>query len=246
MDPAKDEPFDREPWRRLLGADRGAPTQGMDRRILAEARRALTPRVARWWLPASLAASLVLAVLIVQWQLADSGAPALVTESDVLSAPAPVAAGDEDAPAAALEAAPQRQDTPATPSGNLAQPAVDVPAAKLRTPRELAAPAAEPAAAASAPPPRQEPALARERTKPVAASSADAAADAPAQSESSRALGNFETRKESSDEARTPEEWYADIEALRAAGRNAEADAELARLMAAYPDWVPPRVQQDR
>ena len=73
MDPRNDEPFDRTPWRRLLGADSGAPTQDMDRRILAEAGRALTPRVARWWLPASLAASLLLAVLIVQWQLADSG-----------------------------------------------------------------------------------------------------------------------------------------------------------------------------
>ena len=36
----------------------------------------------------------------------------------------------------------------------------------------------------------------------------------------------------------TPEAWYAEIEALRKAGRNAEADAELARFEAAYPDWI--------
>jgi hypothetical protein len=38
--------------------------------------------------------------------------------------------------------------------------------------------------------------------------------------------------------ARTPEAWYADIEALRKAGRIEEADAELARFEAAYPQWL--------
>ena len=36
----------------------------------------------------------------------------------------------------------------------------------------------------------------------------------------------------------TPEAWYDAIAALREAGRNAEADAELARFEAAYPDWI--------
>jgi hypothetical protein len=36
----------------------------------------------------------------------------------------------------------------------------------------------------------------------------------------------------------TPEAWYAAIEALRKSGRNAEADAELARFEAAYPGWI--------
>jgi K(+)-stimulated pyrophosphate-energized sodium pump len=59
----------------------------VDRRILAEARRVLTPRIARWWLPASLAASLLLAILIVQWQLADSSPPTHVTELNFLLGP---------------------------------------------------------------------------------------------------------------------------------------------------------------
>jgi hypothetical protein len=181
MDPRNDEPFDRTPWRRLLGSDSGAPTQGVDRRILAEARRALMPRVARWWLPASLAASLLLAVLIVQWQLADSGAPAHVTESDVLLAPAPIAA-DEAAPAA-----------------DVASPRIDAPSLESRR-----APVAE----------------------------------APA------AFGKLRER-ESYEESRTPEEWYADIEALRAAGRIKEADAELARFKSKYPGWLERHQQQD-
>ena len=37
---------------------------------------------------------------------------------------------------------------------------------------------------------------------------------------------------------RTPEDWYARIVALRKAGSNAEADAELERFEAAWPDWM--------
>jgi hypothetical protein len=216
MEPRNEEPFDREPWRRLLEADSGAPTQDMDRRILAEARRALVPRVGRWWLPASLAASLLLAVLLVQWQLADSGAPAHVTESDVLSAPARIAA-DEAAPAAATEALPQRQELPATRAADMPLPEVAPPTMESRRMPETATPAAPPAAAASLPV-AQEP--------------------APAQAESSAVLGKFHALTPSSSEPRTAEQWYADIQALRATGRIKEADAELVRLKAAYPGWL--------
>jgi len=242
MDPGKDEPFDREPWRRLLGADRGAPTQGMDRRILAEARHALTPRVARWWLPASLAASLLLAVLIVQWQLADSGAPALVTESDVLSAPAPIAA-DEEAPAAAMELPAQRREVTVKPAANVAPPLIDMPILESRRAPATAAPAAPPATRASASPPQE---TERERELPATMkSTADAAAAAPAQKEPSRALDNFRAPSEPAAAPRSPEEWYTEIEALRAAGHIEEADAELARLEAAWPGWLALH-QQDR
>ncbi len=37
--------------------------------------------------------------------------------------------------------------------------------------------------------------------------------------------------------ARTPSAWLADIAALRRAGRNSEADAELRRFRSAYPDY---------
>jgi len=195
MEPGNEEPFDRGPWRKLLEANSGAPTQDMDRRILAEARRALAPHIGRRWLPVSLAASVLLAVLIVQWQLSDSAAPVPVTESDVLSAPASIAA-DEAAPAAAMESA--------KPAANLPPPLLD-----LRTPESRRAPA-----------------------------------PAQAEAESAVAPGTLKA-KESYAESRTPEEWYAAIEALRTSGRIKEADAELARFKSEYPGWLESHQQQN-
>jgi len=217
MNPGNDEPFDRKPWRRLLDAESGAPTQDIDRRILADARRALAPHIGRWWLPASLAASVLLAVLIVQWQLADSRAPAPMTESDVLSAPAPIAT-DEAAPAAAMELPAQRQEESAKPAANLAPP----PSLDLPTPESRHAPAAPELAGSPA---------------DAAATAAPAPARGQAEAESALALGMLKA-EESRAESHTPEEWYADIEALRATGRIKEADAELARFKSKYPGWL--------
>lgn len=223
MKPGNDEPFDRKPWRRLLDAESGAPAQDIDRRILAEARRALTPRVARWWLPASLAASVLLAVLIVQWQLADSGAPALVTESDVLSAPVPIAAY-EAAPAPEMELPAQLQEKSAKPATILPPPSIDSPSLESRrapAAPEVARPTAD--AAATAPP---------------------TSAQAQAEAGSAITLGMVKA-KESFAESRTPEEWYAAIEALRTSGRIKEADAELARFKSEYPGWLESHQQQN-
>ena len=225
MEPRNDEPFDRTPWRKLLGTDSGAPTRDIDQRILAEARRALTPRIARWWLPASLAASLLLAILIVQWQLAEIGTHEHLTESDVVTAPASMAAGQE-APAAATESSAQRQDGMPVPPASVGPPLVDQP--KLESP-------AEPIAEAPA----------REQSSDTR-SPAAAAVAAPAQKETSRALGNFSVTTEPAAKLRPPEEWYAEIEALRAAGHIEEANVELARFRSAYPDWQPPTVQRDQ
>lgn len=41
-----------------------------------------------------------------------------------------------------------------------------------------------------------------------------------------------------------PERWLARIEALRRAGQTSAADAELARLRAAYPGWLETREQR--
>jgi len=38
--------------------------------------------------------------------------------------------------------------------------------------------------------------------------------------------------------ARAPSDWLADIAALRRAGRNSEADAELRRFRSTYPDYA--------
>ena len=65
MERREDEtPFPREPWQKLLADAADGPPETTDARIRAAARRDLAPRGLRWWLPASLAASFVLAVMI--------------------------------------------------------------------------------------------------------------------------------------------------------------------------------------
>jgi hypothetical protein len=66
-------PFPREPWQRLLEDSSGGPPETTDARIRAAARRDLAPRGHRWWLPASLAASLVLAVVLVRSEMGSGG-----------------------------------------------------------------------------------------------------------------------------------------------------------------------------
>ena len=225
MERKEQEPFDREAWRRLLGADAGAPAKEIDRRVLAGARRALAPRIARWWLPASLAASLLLAVLIVQWQLADVGRPAAVTEDDVPTAASVEPARDGATPAEMEMPAP-RQDAPASAITSVPPHAA-----------EPAAPAAD------------DQSLLRNVTVTGTRSATNAVtATTPAQAEGKAddagALGRL-TAKEAYAELRTPEQWYADIEALRAAGRIKEADAELARLKSKYPGWLESHEKKD-
>ena len=66
-------PFPREPWQRLLEDSSDAPPETTDARIQAKARRNLAPRGHRWWLPGALAASLVLAVVIVRSEFGSGG-----------------------------------------------------------------------------------------------------------------------------------------------------------------------------
>ena len=73
-------PFPREPWQRLLDDASDGPPETTDARIRAAARRDLAPRFHRWWLPASLAASFVLAVFVVQSQFGSLRVP-MRTES---------------------------------------------------------------------------------------------------------------------------------------------------------------------
>lgn len=249
MDPRNDEPFDRRPWRALLGADTGAPTRDMDRRILAKSRSALTPRVARWWLPASLAASLLFAVLLVQRQLAV--APAPVSESDVMVAPLDAAApAVEDAapPVHEMTRPAQKENGQAAPAENVPPPMIDLPAMERSS-----APVAEAPAASAPAPARQDAVLARERA-PDAKSTADASAASPAtpppssatvEEEPSRLSGNLSAKREYATAPRPAEEWYAEIRALRAAGHAKEADEELARFKTAYPGWLEKQQKKD-
>lgn len=66
-------PFPREPWQRLLEDSSDAPAETTDARIRARARRDLAPRGHRWWLPVALAASFVLAVVIVRSEFGSGG-----------------------------------------------------------------------------------------------------------------------------------------------------------------------------
>ena len=66
-------PFPREPWQRLVEESSDGPPETTDARIRAAARRDLAPHGRRWWLPASLAASLVLAVVLVRSELGSGG-----------------------------------------------------------------------------------------------------------------------------------------------------------------------------
>jgi len=50
----------------------------------------------------------------------------------------------------------------------------------------------------------------------------------------------------SADQSLTPEQWYAQIEELRAAGREAEAEAELRRLEQAFPGWLEQRLRETK
>lgn len=227
-------PIDRDAWRRVLQRGAGEPPRATDERIRAEARRALAPHTGRWWLGASLAASLLLAVLVVQWQYEQIGAPGAVTESDV--APAAV----EDAAKSTVPAAPAA-NAAAAPAGAASQES-SVPPPMMDIPR-----APEPAAADQA-----APAGTLERTAESRSMPAPAASPAPSlKAESATVTGTTGMRTPRVEEAsatlpRTPEQWYADIAALRAAGREAEAKMELEKFEAAYPGWLEQHRREDR
>lgn len=189
---------DREFWKRSMPADADAgPPPVLDQKIRQAARTALRQRPAarRWWRPASLVASLLVAVLL-SWQLAEEPVP-VTTEAGVV---------------------PERRGAPAAESSLQAAPAKP----------DAAMAAMEDATAVDLPPPPAAPAEASAPAllpEPVAV---------PGQRQRMEALSSsLEKRSEAPD----PEAWLERIAALRASGREAEADAELARFEAAYPGW---------
>lgn len=226
MEPDQDPPIAREPWQRLLRERYDAPPEVTDARIRQAARRALAPRPSRWWLPASLAASVLLAVMLVQWQYGDDRAPVYVTESDV-AAPMSAAPAAADAGAAATDERTTNAAESAVAPPSVPPPLMDLPS--------FEAP----------------PAASTERETPVTGITAGAPAQAvtsaaPAPAAESQSFGKLGALKESAEAPRDPEEWYAEIEALRAAGRIDDAEAELARLEAAWPGWLEKNHPQDR
>lgn len=213
METDDDKPIAREPWQRLLRERYDAPPEVTDARIRAAARRAYKSRATRWYLPVSLAASVVLAVMLVQWQYGDDRAPAYVSESDVA---APRAKEVREAPAARPEVSAPLAPPPAELEEYVTQPA---------TSRE-----------------REAPAAAITTNEPLP----NGTATAPARAEAPRSLGKIGGLSDSAAARRDPEEWYEEIEALRAAGRIEDAEAEQDRLEAAWPGWLEKNHPQNR
>jgi hypothetical protein len=228
----QDKPVDRDAWRRLLENGSDMPPALTDARIRAAARRALAPRAKRWWLPASLAASLLLAVFVVQWQYGEQGPPAVISESDYAVPAAEDAASRQDAsapPAPAHRAAPPAAKQPSVNESRAAK-AVSADAAK-REAEEVSE------ITVTAGRRREDSALATPSAPVTAASQEDLAGN------SAGVVGQLQKSREV---LPAPEDWYASIEDLRAAGRHEEADRELERLEAAYPGWLEKNHPRDR
>jgi hypothetical protein len=238
-----DAPFPREPWKRQLEDPGNAPPETTDARIRASARKAVTPHAARWWVHAGLAASFVVAVVIAQALFGGSGRdPAGESKVNVSLIDQPNAVSPPSQPEAA--AAPLRKEAPKA-AGQAAiveaddyeEPSVGEVAEVETTSSRVGGPERDRRAASEAPEESfmTDPAAPESKELSnvvVTGSRADAAAE---ESADSRALGESAAFVSWQ---RTPEDWYARIVALRKAGSNAEADAELKRFEAAWPDWM--------
>ncbi len=252
MEKDKDPAFAREPWQRLLQDRADSPSATTDARIRAAARRALAPRAARWWLPASLAASVLLAVLIVQWQYGESEAPAIVTESDLAAPAKPLGSGEQDAPADAQNAQSARQAQPPRvkldaaeeefapePDADGSEDRITATGARIGGPeRDLETASEVPAEEATddAPPPLMD-LPTQEAPVPAATERAEVTRETESAAEARQGTALGAAFTETATKVRKPEDWYAEIEKLRAAGRIEEADRELERLKAAHPAW---------
>lgn len=222
----------REPWQRLLEDPADGPPETTDARIRAAARRAVAPRGQRWWIPASLAASVVLAVLIVRTEIGTDGripiAPAERGEDAAIdSRIIDRREGEQAREPKAVPAAPSpvlsKQRDEAEPDAyGTAEPGLGEVAAN--TAPLVGGPERELAAASEMP---------AERTQlETAAPSSDERANQTPAAPRPSALPE-------------PEAWYAAIEKLRREGRTAEADRELERLKNAYPGWLENRLRRE-
>ena len=188
--------------------------------------------VGRWWLPASLAASLLLAVLVVHSEFGTIRRP-LVDESDRGEGAAihgtivdrekaqePKAPGQSPKASARVQmdlprAAETEDDEFGAEDSEFAADAGGMASHVGGPEREARAASEVPEDVLANTPVHPDVSYGESTTAAAPPAAAVAAAQPP-----------------------TPEAWYTAIEALRKAGRNAEADAELARFEAAYPGWI--------
>jgi hypothetical protein len=264
MNEREDEaPFPREPWRRLLEDSADGPPETTDARIRAAARRDLAPRGQRWWLPASLAASFVLAVMIVHSEFGTiRRAP--MTQSDRAGGPAMDARiidrseGPEARAPGASPSTPDRRKAPARESAQAEDygylepetgsdlagigPRVGGPEHDLKAASELPE---EIQSDLPAPPVSTEsaPSVERKLREIVVTGSRQRTGNLESTTPVTGVTAGF-VRDDAAQAGaalarpRTPEAWYAAIEKLRAEGRTEEAERELERLKEAYPGWL--------
>jgi hypothetical protein len=201
-----------------------SPPPGLDQAILARSRQAVrtaaSPR--RWWIPASVAATALIAFSLVtqiQHEAAD-GPP----ETNVVTAPPPAVVSAERSreqapPVVAAEPSP----APAAAAPATAPPAVQADAAtsKRTMPPRQAMPRRAPV-----------PTGGDELQTGAAVALQESAIAAPA----AEKAGRLAT-------PRTPEAWLERIEALEAEGRTEEAARERILLEEAYPGWLADRAR---
>jgi hypothetical protein len=254
MERETETPFSREPWQRLLQEGGESPPESTDARIRKAARRALPPRISRWWLPASLAASVLLAMLIVEQQYDERESAEVVIDSAYTRPPAP-------APMPAASAR-REEDAAQAPAGE--SPAPQLARERARTKQEAGR---QDTLREFAPDPRM---TAESSSSDAASSSGKALGDVAVTD--TRIRGPEREIEESSEmplearaaesppayvapqsryspavaKSRAPEDWYAEIEKLRAAGRTEEADRELERLKEAHPGWLERHLEKDK
>jgi len=253
-------PFPREPWQRLLVESQDGPPETTDARIRSAARRDLAPRGRRWWLPASLAASFVLAVMIVHSEYGTIRRPVVMDSADsgdsaidarlIERGPGQAAREAGESPAAAAAPAKRRPETaeadaygyPDAETGTEdagAGPRVGGPEHEIQAASEL---------------PDEETASGELRQdSPVREQALDHVtvtgnSKVTAANETARSAEPASAAAPPSGVARlaappSPEDWYAEVRKLFAEGHRAEAERELAALRKAYPDWAAKNVK---
>lgn len=239
-------------YRKLAARDHSEPPPELDRLILERARQALESppaapirQRARWWVPASIAASLLVVLGVVTSVLRNGGGRA-----EHIASPAPLVAEARDfaprqvpepaaavAPEALVLKSPEdrrltaiaRDDLPALARTEASRVEVDSPRAPHTTSTAVPPVHIEPGIGVQAFEPGALTATAEAAHASVTANLRDASKAAAAKSSAASATGARTAKRED------PQAWLQRIERLRAEGRLAEAEREMAAYRQAFP-----------
>ncbi|HEY3786663.1 MAG TPA: hypothetical protein VGL55_15405 [Steroidobacteraceae bacterium] len=232
--------------RRLSTAQRIEPPKDLDALVLGKARQAIHAgpelrlyRAPRWALPVALAATILLSFSIVL-NIGLTTRPRDQQASSASTALAPATAPDPAvAPPASQALASRAPQSKATATAPLQTPSEAGPAMKsgaAATARMAPGPSVSaPAGAASAL--AATPSAGSDSRSAVASADRAEQADSPARSAPLPELQSRAATGTPAKQVRDPAAWLRHIETLRARGETAEADAELRRFRAAFPDY---------